>query len=167
MALRTLAMLQRWSNQFPDTRMPDSLEGLPAAQHLHLHANDPELFSLLAVTANAELEMAALNGSLPDATLTPAQRQEAATAARIQEILDATNGNPWGQPGEYLPDGSYQEPVPGNLTMQMSLQALDSNLAAQLKTAATPPAPQQGLTQEGANFVNQQLFAAHIAAGAA
>ena len=164
MALRTLAMLARWSAQFPDTRMPDSLEGLPAAQHLHLQENDPELFSLLAGTANAELEMAALNGSLPDATLTPAQRQDATNAARIAELVAM---NPFGTPGVYSEDGTYIPGQPTSLTAQFELAALDPQLAAQLKTAATPPAPQQGLTQEGANFVNQQLFAAHIAAGAA
>ena len=164
MALRTLAMLARWSAQFPDTRMPDSLEGLPTAQHLHLQANDPELFSLLAGTANAELEMAALNGSLPDATLTPAQRQDATNAARIAELVAM---NPFGTPGVYSEDGTYIPGHAGSLTGQFELAALDPQLAAQLKTAATPPAPQQGLTQEGANFVNQQLFAAHIAAGAA
>ena len=161
MALRTLAMLARWSAQFPDTRMPDSLEGLPAAQHLHLQENDPELFSLLAGTANAELEMAALNGSLPDATLTPAQRQEATNAARIAELVAM---NPFGTPGVYSEDGTYIPGQPTSLTAQFELAALDPQLAAQLKTAATPPAPQQGLTQEGANFVNQQLFAAHIGA---
>jgi len=164
MALRTLAMLQRWSNQFPDTRMPDSLEGLPAAQHLHLQANDPELFSLLAGTAPAELEMAALSGSLPDATLTPAQRQEATKSARIAELVAM---NPFGTPGVYSEDGTYIPGQPTSLTAQFELESLDPQLAAQLRTAATPPAPQQGLTQEGANFVNQQLFAAHIAAGAA
>ena len=131
---------------------------------LQLSNSDPELGQLLKGEAPAELELQVVTGQWADTAPTQQERQEAATAARIQEILDATNGNPWGQPGEYLPDGSYQEPVPGNLTMQMSLQALDSNLAAQLKTAATPPAPQQGLTQEGANFVNQQLFSNYIGA---
>ena len=164
MALRTLAMLARWSAQFPDTRMPDSLEGLPAAQHLHLQENDPELFSLLAGTANAELEMAALSGSLSDTALTQQQRQEAAKAARIAELVAM---NPFGTPGVYSEDGTYIPGQPTSLTAQFELAALDPQLAAQLKTAATPPAPQQGLSQEGANFVNQQLFAAHIAAGAA
>ena len=164
MALRTLAMLARWSAQFPDTRMPDSLEGLPAAQHLHLQENDPELFSLLAGTANAELEMAALSGSLSDTALTQQQRQEAAKAARIAELVAM---NPFGTPGVYSEDGTYIPGQPTSLTAQFELESLDPQLAAQLKTAATPPAPQQGLTQEGANFVNQQLFAAHIAAGAA
>jgi len=163
MALRTLAMLARWSAQFPDTRMPDSLEGLPAAQHLHLQANDPELFSLLAGTANAELEMAALNGSLSDTALTPAQRQEATNAARIAALVESL---PYGTPGHYEGE-TYIPGQPSNLTAQFELESLAPQLAAQLKTAATPPAPQQGLTQEGANFVNQQLFAAHIAAGAA
>ena len=144
--------------------MPTDSSDIPPGAQLQLLNRDPELHQLLSGAAPAELELQVITGTWPDTAETPQQRQEAAKTARIQEILDATNGNPWGKPGEYLPDGSYQEPVPGNLTMQLSMQSLAPELAAQLQAQAAPPAPQQGLTQEGANFVNSRLFAAHIGA---
>ena len=144
--------------------MPTDSSDIPPGAQLQLLNSDPELHQLLSGAAPAELELQVITGTWPDTAETPQQRQEQANAARIQEILDATNGNPWGKPGEYLPDGSYQEPVPGNLTMQLSMQSLAPELAAQLQAQAAPPAPQQGLTQEGANFVNAQLFSNYIGA---
>jgi len=82
--------------------------------------------------------MAALSGSLPDATLTPAQRQEQANAARIAELVAA---QVYGTPGTYSETGEYIPGQAGNITAQMELASLDPQLAAQLKTAATPPAP--------------------------
>jgi hypothetical protein len=140
--------------------MPDTLEGFPADQYLSLQSNDPDLFALLSGTAPAELELAALSGSLPDATLTPAQRQEQNNAARVQQLVEA---QVFGTPGHY--EGEQFIPgQPGNVTLQFELESLAPQLAAQLKAAATPTANPQGLSQEGANYVNTRLFAQHIGA---
>ena len=164
MALRTLAMLARWSAQFPDTRMPDSLEGLPAAQHLHLQANDPELFSLLAGTANAELEMAALSGSLPDATLTPEQRIAANNTARVQELVAA---QVFGTAGTYSADGTFIPGIQPNLTGQLALLSLAPDIYASEQAKAKPPAQLTEAQQRDATVLMAHGFTTTTTAGAA
>ena len=156
------ALLKRWiAAMGGDSRYPTSPDELGMDITLRLQQADPELLQLLQGNAPASLELQVLDGSLPDATLTPAQRQEATKSARIAELVAM---NPFGTPGVYSEDGTYIPGQPTSLTALFELAALDPQLAAQLKTAATPPAPQQGLTQEGANFVNAQLFSNYIGA---
>jgi hypothetical protein len=115
--------------------MPDSLEGLSAGAQIQLQNADPELFQLLGNTAPAELELAAMNQQLGDAAPTAQQRQDAATAARIAELVES---NPFGTQGYYAEDGSYIPAVQGSVTAQFELQALAPELAAKLQAEATP-----------------------------
>jgi len=137
---------------------------MPPGALLKLQALDPELGLILSGEAPAELELAVVTGTWADAAPTQEQRQEAAKAARIQEILAA---DPFPTQGHYEGEGdaaTYVPGNPGNLTLQMELAQLDPALAQRLSTEAQPPAQQQGLSQEGADFVNSRLFAAHIGA---
>jgi len=125
MAIRTPQMLHRWSAFAPGSRMPDSLDELSAEQVLRLQNADEDLFALLGNSASAELELAALNNTLAEVAPTAQQRHDAATAARIAELVAA---NPF-QAG-------------GSLTDRFELEALAPEAAAQLQAAAAPtPAP--------------------------
>ena len=141
--------------------MPTDSSDIPPGAQLQLLNRDPELHQLLSGAAPAELELQVITGTWADIAETPQQRQEQATAARIAELVAMT---PFGSQGSYAEDGSYTPGLPTSLTAQMELQSLAPELAAQLQAAVQPPAPQQGLTAEGAAFVNQQLFATHIGA---
>ena len=157
MAIRNESTLRRWAAFRPGTRMPDSLEELTLSDQLALSSADVELHSLLSGTATAELELAALSNAL-DAAPTPQQRQQEANAAQVQAILDRNGGNPYGVQGYYQnPDdpNSYIAKRERNLTDSMLLESLDPQLAAQMELQANPP-QQTGLTQDAANFVNQE-----------
>ena len=56
--------------------------------------------------------------------------------------------NPYGVPGRYLADGTYQPPVQGNMTHAMQLEALNPSLAAELKAKAMPPLTEQERFQQ-------------------
>jgi hypothetical protein len=145
-------MLTRWAAFAPGTRMPDSVDELEFSQRAALQTADADLFALLANQAPAELELAAMNGSLATAAPTQQELQDAAKAAQIQQILDTTNGNPWGQPGYYEGD-TFVPPLPANLTQAFTLESLDPQLAARLKAEATPaPAPTPEQQRDAALF---------------
>jgi hypothetical protein len=130
--------------------MPDSLEGLSAGAQIQLQNADPELFQLLGNTAPAELELAAMNHQLGDAAPTPQQLQDAATAARVEELLAA--GNPFGTQGHYEGE-QYVPGTPANVTAAFELESLNPELAARLKAEATPaPAPTPEQQRDAALF---------------
>jgi len=154
--VRNAVTLARWAQFSPSTRMPDSLDGMQVTEQIALLEADPELHSLLAGNAPAELELAALNGSLSAAPTTPQERADAVKAARVAELL-ATQ--PAGRPGYYreVPNGEpeYVPPQPGNVTALMELQALDLEAAQREQLQAIPPR-QTGLSEQDAAWVNAE-----------
>jgi hypothetical protein len=148
-------MLTRWATFAPGTRMPDGIDQLDYSQRVALQDADADLFALLSNTASAELELAAMNGSLASAAPTPEQLQDAAKQQRIAELVEA---KVFGTPGVYLEDGTYQPGIAPSITGQFELESLDPQLAAQLRTQATPPAPQQGLSEADAARINSEVL---------
>ena len=141
--------------------MPNSLDELPLDKQMALQQFDPELHSLLAGTAPAALEIAALQETLSEAATTPQERYEAALEQEIQSLIDSA---PWGSPGTYLEDGSYQEGIKPNFTNQQRLLALAPERALVMKAAAQPKVGDpNALTEEEAARVNS--MAAAIRAG--
>lgn len=127
--------------------MPDDIKELPLGQQDQLLRNDPELHALLAGTANAELELAAISNELAEQVASPEQRQEQAKAARVAEILAL---NPGGEPGRYLEDGSYQEPKPANLSLMAELASLDKAAFEAQELIRKPPAAAPDAQQQAA-----------------
>ena len=157
-------MLQRWSAVFPQSRMVDEIKDLPMAEQQILRDQDPELFALLSNTAPAELELAAMTGALAEQVASPEERQNAAIAQEIQQLVDS---NPWGSQGTYVPDPSHpmgQRYVAGakeNLTAQHRLMMLAPEKALVMQEAAKPPVA-GGLSQEQCDQINAQAASLHI-----
>ena len=79
---------------------------------------------------------------------------EQATYNRIEELKASL---PYGSQGHYLEDGSFVPGTKGNFTLQMELQALAPDVAANMKAAAQPPVANTGLSEEAAARINSQL----------
>lgn len=153
--IRNQATLKRWSSFASGTRLPDSLDELPLTDQYRLNEHDPQLYQLLAGTAPAELELAAMNGELEDAPMPIAERQAQERAAEVERLI-AEGAFPskgtYNEAGEYIPGNK------GNLTAQLRIAQLDPQRYEAEKMAAFPPQPQPGaLTEEGAAFVNDRI----------
>ena len=161
---RTPQVLKRWAALFPGKPLPQTTEELDLPSRMQLADSDPELSQLFDPAGPPpELELAITTGSWADAAPTQQQLQDAAKQQRIAELVEA---QVFGTQGTYLEDGTYQPGIAPSITGQFELESLDPQLAAQLRTHATPPAPQQGLTQEQANWVNNELLRQQYAATA-
>ena len=148
---KTSALMKRWiAAMGGDSRYPSSADELPVDAVMALTERDPELLAILQGSAPASLELQVLDGSLPDAAPTPQQLQDAATAARVEELLAA--GNPFGTQGHY--EGQdYIPGTPANVTAAFELESLNPELAARLKAEATPaPAPTPEQQRDAALF---------------
>ena len=163
MALRTTAMLARWAQFNPGTRMPDDLKELPLSQQAALSNADPELHALLGNTANAELELAAMSGSLSDVAPDQKAIEAAANRAEVDRLI-AEGAFP--AQGYYREDGSYVEPREGNLTAQMRISQLDPQRYQQeLQRSRPVQADPHALTEAAAAEVNARLASVERAAG--
>lgn len=125
------------------------------SERLQLSTVDPELASLVAGTAPAELELQVLTGELADALPSEAERARAAREAAIAELVG--QGNPWGG----------TDAAGMNITRQLRLQQLDQERAARLQsealTAAPPPAEPTLHEQRAAEVAARQQAAAGLA----
>jgi hypothetical protein len=160
--IRNAATLTRWAAFAPGSVMPTSLEQLDMSTQLRLSTEDPELHALMSGSAVAELELAALNGTLAAAPITPQERQAAANAEQVQAILERNQGNPYGADGYYQdpndPNSAYIPKREANATDSFALEALDPQLAAQLKLQANPPQAAPGtLSAADAQWVQQEM----------
>lgn len=150
-------VLRRWA-AISDQPLPTSwaeFERSGMAQAFDIERRDPELVSLLRGTASAALRADALVGVMPEVALSEAERAEAALQEQIRQL---TASNPYGKAGRYEVDGTFVEPQPGNLTAAMQLEAIAPEVAARLKKEAQPAAAPTGLSQEAANWVNQEAM---------
>ena len=139
--LKSLATLRRWIAACGDLPYPSSADQIGVDLALKLQMADPELLQILQGNAPASLELAVLEGTLADAAPTQQERADAAKAARIEEL---TAANPFGKAGYFNEQGDLVPPTQGNMTAALELEALNPELAAQLKAAAQPAAAQQG-----------------------
>ncbi len=110
---------------------------------MSLKKQDPDLFQLLSGSASAELELAALEGSLPEVAVPAEQREAQAKAARVQEILAQ---HPGGSLGRYETnaDGQsvYIEGTAPRLDLLMELATLDPQAHAQQELIRKGPQPE-------------------------
>jgi hypothetical protein len=157
--LKTPALLKRWiaatGGELPYPASPDAI-GVDLG--FQLQNQDPELLQILSGNAPARLELAVLDGSLPDAAATPQERQAAVNAERVAELVAAQVG---GRPGYYreLPNGEqeYVPPQPGNTTAMFELEALDPIAFEREQLQANPPKPAPGaLSAADAQWVNAE-----------
>ena len=140
---------------------PSSPQSISMELGFQLQQVDPELFAVVSgAEIPATLELAVMDGSLPDEAATPQQRQQEANAAQVQAILDRNGGNPYGVQGYYQnPDdaNSYIAKREKNLTDSMLLESLDPQLAAQMELQANPPQAAPGaLSAADAAWVNAE-----------
>lgn len=152
-------MLRRWSalNDGPMPSNWDDFKRSNMSAAMEIEARDPQLVSLLSGAAPASLRVEALTGALADSAPTAEQQAADATAAEITSILEAADGNPYGSAGYYNEAGELVPGRNGNLTLASRLEMLDPAMAAQLKANAMPAAPQEGLSQEDANWVRAEM----------
>ena len=115
---------------------------------MKLQAADPELVSLRRGTAPAGLVADALQGKLSPIPMSPEQRQEAATKAEVQQLMDA---NPYRS---------------GNLTQAMRLEQLNPAAAKRLRqeSGVQSPAEKQAAA-EAAQQQHEKALAANVEAG--
>ena len=143
--LKSNATLKRWiAATGGDLPYPGSADQIGVDLALKLQMQDPELLQILQGNAPASLELAVLEGTLADAAPTQQERQEAANAARIEEL---TATNPYGTAGYYDEQGALVPPTQGNLTAALELEALNPDLAARLKAEAQPAQPAHQFTE--------------------
>jgi hypothetical protein len=153
---RTPQVLKRWAAQFPGRPLPQTTEELDLPSRIQLSDADPELSQLFDPAGpTPELELAITTGTWADA---PATSQERADAAKQQRIAELVEAQVFGTQGTYLEDGTYQPGIAPSITGQFELESLDPQLAAQLRTQATPPAPQQGLSEADAARINSEVL---------
>ena len=139
--LKSAATLRRWIAACGDLPYPTDAKQISVDLALKLQMADAELLQILQGTAPASLELAVMEGTLADAAPTQQEQQDAATAARIEELIAS---NPFGRAGFYDEQGDLVPPVAGNMTAALELESLNPALAAQLKAAAQPAAAEQG-----------------------
>ena len=164
MAIRNESTLRRWAAFRPGTRMPDSLEELTVSDQLALSSADVELHSLLAGTATAELELAALSNQLDAAPIPQADREAQARRAEAERLIAEgcfpTAGRYEGE--TYIPGRQ------GSLTAQFTVQALAPDLyeAESLRVAAEQAQlkPSAAMNEEAVAFVNATMAANRAAA---
>lgn len=138
---------------YPSTPQAISLE-----IGLQLQQADPELFQIVSgAEIPATLELAVMDGSLPDVAATPQERQEQANAARIAQLVESL---PYGSQGYYQGD-EYIPGAPGNVTAAFELEALAPDLAASMKLAATPVA-NSGMSAEDVAFVHAEMARSQV-----
>jgi len=167
--LKTPALLKRWiAATGGDLPYPSSPDAISMELSLRLSEQDPELLQILSGNAPARLELAVMDGSLADVAATPAERQAAANAERVAELLAMA---PAGRPGFYreVPNGEpvYVPPTAPNVTALMELQSLDPEAAQREQLQAIPP-KQTGLSEADAAWVNaelQRIASLNLAAG--
>ena len=155
---KTPALLKRWiAATGGDLPYPSSPQAISLEIGLQLQQVDPELFAVVSGgDIPASLELAVMDGSFPDVAATPQQRQDAATAARIEEL---TASNPYGTAGYYDEQGDLVPPVAGNLTAALELEALNPDLAARLKAEAQPAQPAHQFTEGEVRVLSQHGYA--------
>ncbi|WP_094556651.1 hypothetical protein [Synechococcus sp. 1G10] len=154
MIQRTAALLKRWASYKPSTPLPVVITDLPEIERLQLQDADPELHSLLSGTAPAELELSAIDGTLPSAPPAPPSPQE--QAQQEAESWLAANGNPWGMPASYSPTGELMPGVQPNFTAQLWMQSNAPELAAKLQSASVAADPRDAQTRSREQFEQQQ-----------
>lgn len=157
-------MLRRWA-ALNDGPMPANWAEFANANTtaaLEIQQRDPELVSLLSGEAPAALRLQALTGELADAAPTVEQQAAAATEQQIAAILEATGGNPYGQASHYNDAGELVGGRSMDLTAALQLEALNPELAAQLKLMAAPAAAPTGMNAEQTAFVNAELTRARM-----
>lgn len=160
MALRTSQMLKRWAAQFPNTRMPDDISEAELSQQHALQQADPELHSLLAGKANAETELAAIDGSLAESVASLAERED---QARRQEVEQLIADGAFPSQGYYREDSSYVAGREGNLTAQLRISQLDPQRYESEKLKANPPQPNENaVSAEAAARMNAELAATRL-----
>ena len=115
---------------------------------MKLQAADPELVSLLRGTAPAGLVADALQGKLSPIPKSPEQRQEEATKAEVQQLMEA---NPYRS---------------GNLTQAMRLEQLNPAAAKRLRQESGVQSPEEKkAAAAAAEQQHQQALAQNIEAG--
>ena len=156
---KTLALLKRWiAATGGNVPYPASPNAISLEIGLQLQQADPELFAVVSGgDIPASLELAVMDGSLPDVAATPQQRQQEANAARIAQLVESL---PYGSQGYYQGD-EYIPGAPGNVTAAFELESLDPALAAKLKAEATPAA-NGGLSAADVAFVQEEMARARM-----
>lgn len=158
--LRTSQVLKRWAAQFPNTRMPDDISEIELSQQHALQQADPELHSLLAGKATAELELAAVTGELADSVASLAERED---QARKQEVEQLIADGAFPSQGYYREDSSYVAGREGNLTAQLRISQLDPQRYESEKLKANPPQPNENaVSAEAAARMNAELAATRL-----
>jgi hypothetical protein len=164
MVIRNESTLRRWAAFRPGTRMPDSIAELELSDQLALQSNDPDLHALLSNTATAELELAVMDGSLPDVAIPQADREAQARRAEAERLI-AEGAFPTA--GRYEGE-TYIPGRQGSLTAQFTVQALAPDLyeAESLRVAAeqAQQKPSAAMNEEAVAFVNATMAANRAAA---
>jgi hypothetical protein len=139
--LKSAATLKRWiAATGGDLPYPSSPDQIGVDLGLRLQQTDPELFQIVSgAPIPASLELAVMAGTLAEVAPSQQELRDVTNAARIEEL---TASNPFGQAGYYNEQGELVPPVAGNMTAALELEALNPELAAQLKAAAQPAAQQ-------------------------
>jgi hypothetical protein len=156
--IKSAATLKRWiAATGGDLPYPSSPDQIGMDLGLRLQQVDPELFQIVSGGGiPASLELSVMDGSLPDVAPTQQERQDAANAARIEEL---TASNPYGTAGYYNEQGDLVPPTQGNLTAVLELENLNPELAARLKAEAQPAQPAHQFTEGDLRVLAQHGFA--------
>ena len=156
--IKSAATLKRWiAATGGDLPYPSSPDQIGMDLGLRLQQVDPELFQIVSGGGiPASLELSVMDGSLPDVAPTQQERQDAANAARIEEL---TASNPYGTAGYYNEQGDLVPPTQGNLTAVLELENLNPDLAARLKAEAQPAQPAHHFTEGDLRVLAQHGYA--------
>ena len=115
---------------------------------MRLAKADPELVSLLSGTAPAGLVADALTGALSPVARTPEQRQKAATAEEVKQLVES---NPYRA---------------GNLTQALRLEQLDPQAAARLRKESNVQNPsEKAAAEQAAKEQHEKALAQNVEAG--
>jgi hypothetical protein len=158
---KTPALLKRWiAATGGNVPYPSSASSISMELGFQLQQVDPELFQIVSgAEIPATLELAVMDGSLPDVAIPQADREAAANRAEAERLI-AEGAFP--QLGYYTPEGSYVEGREGNFTNQMLVKDLAPDLYERHAALVSAAKAQQhsdpnALTTEGANFVQARL----------
>ena len=163
---KTLALLKRWiAATGGNVPYPASPNAISLEIGLQLQQRDPELFAVVSGgDIPASLELAVMDGSLPDVAIPQADREAQARRAEAERLIaDGAFPTAGRYEGEtYIPGRQ------GSLTAQFTVQALAPDLyeAESLRVAAeqAQQKPSAAMNEEAVAFVNATMAANRAAA---
>jgi hypothetical protein len=154
---KTPALLKRWiAATGGNVPYPSSPQAISLEIGLQLQQADPELFAVVSgADIPASLELAVMDGSLPDVAIPQADREAQARRAEAERLI-AEGAFPTA--GRYEGE-TYIPGREGSVTAQFAVEELAPDLAERerLRVAAEQASTPGGMTAEDIAFVHAEM----------